>query len=351
MNACLNDNSKRITIAFISISVLVIFLFFTDLVLGTTYIPFREVVRALLGRSENETSLYIIQSFRLPKALTALITGAGISIAGLQMQNLFRNPLADTSILGISSGAGLAVAFYMMAFSIFPTLLPSAGMHNSWGIIISAFIGALAVLLIISLVAVWIKDIISILIIGVMIGFIAGSIISILQYFTDNETLKSYIIWSFGSLSGTTWNQLKFLIPAVTLGLFFSLLTPKYMNALYLGENYAKSVGIHVGRARISIILITSLITGSVTAFTGPIAFLGIAVPHFTRMVFKVSDNRILIPATILCGSLLMLMCDIITQLPSGGRILPINAITSIIGAPVVIYVITRNKRKHSIFH
>lgn len=351
MSISSNNSAKRITVAFISISVLLIFLFFTDLVLGTTYIPLREVMRALLGDSDSETFMYIIQSFRLPKALTALITGAGVSIAGLQMQNLFRNPLADTSILGISSGAGLAVAFYMMAFSIFPTLLPSGGMNNSWGIIISAFIGALAVLLIISLVATWIKDIISILIIGVMIGFIASSVISILQYYTDNETLKSYIIWSFGSLSGTTWNQLKLLVPTVSLGLLLSLLTPKYMNALYLGENYARSVGIHVGRARISIILITSLITGSITAFTGPIAFLGIAVPHFTRMVFRVSDNRILIPATILSGAVLMLICDIITQLPSGGRVLPINAITSMIGAPVVIFVITRNRRKHSIFH
>lgn len=342
---------RRITIAFIAITILMVLLFWLDLVWGTTRIPFKEVVPALWGNSDNETYTYILQNFRLPKALTALFTGAGISIAGLQMQNLFRNPLADTSILGISSGAGLGVAFYMMAFAVFPNLLPAGGINNSWGIIVSAFLGSLFVLLIISVVAAWLKDIISILIIGVMIGFLASSVISILQYFTDNETLKSYLIWSFGSLSGTTWNQLRFLVPTVSIGLFLSLLMPKYMNALNLGENYAQSVGINVSRVRMSMILVTSLITGTITAFTGPIAFLGIAVPHFTRMAFKTSDNRVLIPATILSGASLMLICDIITQLPSSGVVLPINAITSLIGAPVVILVITRNRRKHSIFH
>ncbi len=179
----------------------------------------------------------------------------------------------------------------------------------------------------------------------------ASSVISILQFFTDNETLKGYLLWSFGSVSGTTWRQLQVMMPVVSIGLFLSLMMPKYMNALNIGENYARSVGISVGKVRMALILITSIISGCITAFTGPIAFLGIAVPHFTRMAFRTSDNRILIPATMLCGSLLMLVCDIITQVPGKGFVLPINAITSLIGAPVVILIIAKNRKKRLVFN
>lgn len=342
---------KRTPIIFTLIILLTILAFLADLIWGSLDISISDVFRSLTNNSDTQTNDYIIRNFRLPKALTAVFAGAGISIAGLQMQNLFRNPLADTSILGINSGAGLGVAIYIMSFALFPGLSINSGITNSWGIAFSACIGALFVLLIISTVASWLKDIVSVLIVGVMIGFLASSVISILQFFSENETLKSYLIWSFGSVSGTTWTQLYLMIPVVSIGLFLSLLMPKYMNALSIGENYARSVGVNVEKGRILMIAITSIITGTITAFTGPIAFLGIAVPHFTRIAFKTSNFRILIPATMICGALLLLICDIITQVPGKGFVLPINAITSLIGAPVVIMTIARNRKKRLIFN
>ena len=223
-------------------------------------------------------------------------------------------------------------------------------MVNSWGIILSACIGAMAVLLLISAVASRLQDIISVLIVGVMVGFLASSVISILQYFSSEETLKTYLLWSFGSVSTTTWRQLSLMLPIVGVGLFLSLLMPKQMNALNLGENYARSVGTNIRLVRRSLILITSLITGCITAFTGPIAFLGMAVPHFVRLLFRSADHRILIPATMLSGSLLLLVCDILTQAPEHQFVLPINAITSLLGAPVVILVVLGASHKNQIF-
>lgn len=323
--------------------------FILDIMWGSVSIPAREVVDTLLGSGGESTSSYVILHFRLPKALTSLVAGAGIAIAGLQMQTLFRNPLADTSILGINSGAGVGVAIYTMAYTLIPGLA-STGMVNSWGIILSACIGAMAVLLLISAVASRLQDIISVLIIGVMVGFLASSVISILQYFSSEETLKTYLLWSFGSVSTTTWRQLSLMLPIVGVGLFLSLLMPKQMNALNLGENYARSVGTNIRLVRRSLILVTSLITGCITAFTGPIAFLGMAVPHFVRLLFRTADHRILIPATMLSGSLLLLVCDILTQAPGHQFVLPINAITSLLGAPVVILVVLGASNKHQIF-
>lgn len=326
--------------------------FVADLIWGSLDISPADVLQALTNGSDMQTTNdYVIRNFRLPKALTALFAGASISIAGLQMQSLFRNPLADTSILGINSGAGLGVALYIMSFAIIPGLSLHSGTADTWGVATAACIGSMLVLLLISAVAAWLRDMVSVLIVGVMVGFLASSFISILQFFSDNEMLKGYLIWSFGSVAGTTWRQLSLMIPIVSGGLLLSMLMPKYMNALNIGENYARSVGIHVERERIILIGITSIITGTITAFTGPIAFLGIAVPHFTRILFKSSDYRILLPGTMLCGALLMLLCDMITQVPGKGFVLPINAITSMIGAPVVIMTIARNRKKRLIFN
>lgn len=326
--------------------------FVADLIWGSLDISPADVLQALTNGSDMQTTNdYVIRNFRLPKALTALFAGAGISIAGLQMQSLFRNPLADTSILGINSGAGLGVALYIMSFAIIPGLSLYSGSADTWGVATAACIGSMLVLLLISAVAAWLRDMVSVLIVGVMVGFLASSFISILQFFSDNEMLKGYLIWSFGSVTGTTWRQLSLMIPIVSGGLLLSMLMPKYMNALNIGENYARSVGIHVERQRIVLIGITSIITGTITAFTGPIAFLGIAVPHFTRILFKSSDYRILLPGTMLCGALLMLVCDMITQVPGKGFVLPINAITSMIGAPVVIMTIARNRKRRLIFN
>ena len=341
--------NKRPALLLILLSLGIILTFILDIMWGSVSIPAREVIDTLLGSGSESTSSYVILHFRLPKALTSLVAGAGIAIAGLQMQTLFRNPLADTSILGINSGAGVGVAIYTMAYTLIPGLA-STGMVNSWGIILSACIGAMAVLLLISAVASRLQDIISVLIVGVMVGFLASSVISILQYFSSEETLKTYLLWSFGSVSTTTWRQLSLMLPIVGVGLFLSLLMPKQMNALNLGENYARSVGTNIRLVRRSLILITSLITGCITAFTGPIAFLGMAVPHFVRLLFRTADHRILIPATMLSGSLLLLVCDILTQAPGHQFVLPINAITSLLGAPVVILVVLGASNKHQIF-
>lgn len=341
--------NKRPALLLILLSLGIILTFILDIMWGSVSIPAREVIDTLLGSGSESTSSYVILHFRLPKALTSLVAGAGIAIAGLQMQTLFRNPLADTSILGINSGAGVGVAIYTMAYTLIPGLA-STGMVNSWGIILSACIGAMAVLLLISAVASRLQDIISVLIVGVMVGFLASSVISILQYFSSEETLKTYLLWSFGSVSTTTWRQLSLMLPIVSVGLFLSLLMPKQMNALNLGENYARSVGTNIRLVRRSLILITSLITGCITAFTGPIAFLGMAVPHFVRLLFRTADHRILIPATMLSGSLLLLVCDILTQAPGHQFVLPINAITSLLGAPVVILVVLGASNKHQIF-
>lgn len=341
--------NKRPALLLILLSLGIILTFILDIMWGSVSIPAREVIDTLLGSGSESTSSYVILHFRLPKALTSLVAGAGIAIAGLQMQTLFRNPLADTSILGINSGAGVGVAIYTMAYTLIPGLA-STGMVNSWGIILSACIGAMAVLLLISAVASRLQDIISVLIVGVMVGFLASSVISILQYFSSEETLKTYLLWSFGSVSTTTWRQLSLMLPIIGVGLFLSLLMPKQMNALNLGENYARSVGTNIRLVRRSLILITSLITGCITAFTGPIAFLGMAVPHFVRLLFRTADHRILIPATMLSGSLLLLVCDILTQAPGHQFVLPINAITSLLGAPVVILVVLGASHKNQIF-
>ncbi|MDY5938857.1 MAG: iron ABC transporter permease [Phocaeicola sp.] len=331
------------------LSMLIVLAFVMDIMYGSISLSIEEVWRALVYGDEQASSTYIIRNFRLPKALTALFAGAGIAIAGLQMQSLFHNPLADTSILGINSGAGVGVAMYTMAYSLFP----SVAIWNSgvavWGVIISACLGSAIVLLLIAMVASRVHSIVSVLIVGVMVGFLASAIISILQFFSDEETLKTYLLWSFGSVTGTTWKQLYVLLPIITTGLCLALMMPKPMNALALGERYAHSVGINVSFTRFALIGITSLLAGSITAFTGPIAFLGLAVPHFVRILFKTSDHRILIPATMLVGALLLLVCDLLTQVPGKGMTLPINALTSLIGAPVVIAIIIRNHRSNQL--
>ena len=349
---------NRVALAFSLSFVLVLVLALGDLAWGTISISVREIWQAFTAPQEGNTIHYVILNFRLPKILTAISAGAGIATAGLMMQSLFRNPLADTSILGVGSGAGLGVAIYTMAFALFPSLT-GGGLNNVWGIVIAAFLGAMAVLMLISFASSLMQDVTSVLLVGVMIGFIASALISILQYFSDEETLKGYLLWSFGSVSGTTWRQLHFLLPLVGLALGLTyLLLPKSMNALNIGERYTRSVGINPKHVRLIIILLTSLISGTITAFTGPIAFHGIsiemmasiiAVPHFARIIYGTANNRILLPATMLSGAALMLLCDILTQLPGAQFVLPINAITSLIGAPIVIFIMIRGRKAYTL--
>jgi len=341
---------NRTSILFIAIVILTILFFILDLALGSVSIPLDGVVSALLGKPEKASWQYIILNFRMPKAIAAILTGAGISVAGLQMQTLFRNPLADTSILGIGHGASLGVAIFVLASALFPGILPVDAQYNNWGIILAAVTGAFLVLFCISTVSVWLNDMVSLLIVGVMFGFVTGSLVSILQYFSAPELIKSYLIWTFGSLSGVTWSQLKVMAPIVCCGLALSFLFPKSMNAILLSEQYARSVGVRVSFVRNGLILITAILAGTLTAFTGPIAFIGIAVPHFVRLLFRTADHLILIPASILCGALLMLFCDMVSQLPGGDTILPINSVTCIIGAPVVVFIVIQNRRQKSAF-
>ncbi len=341
---------KRTVLIFIILVLLSAAAFVMDLMLGSTAIPFDTLLDILQGNSMNKPGEFILTDFRLPKAVTALFAGAGISIAGLQMQTLFHNPLADTSILGVGSGASLTTALFVLSSALFPGLIPASVQHNYWGMILASISGAMAVLLLISAIAAWLKDIVSLLIIGVMIGFITASIVSVMQFFSDPEVVKNYLIWTFGSLSGTTWNQLYFMMPVVSAGLLLSLLMPKSMNAILLGGGYAQSVGVNVRKVRLTLIFLTGLITGTLTAFTGPIAFVGIAVPHAARLLFKTTNHQILLPAVMLCGIVLMLCCDIISQLPGTGIALPINSVTSILGAPIVIFIILKSRRGKTFF-
>ncbi len=328
----------------------IVLTFCLDLMLGSVAIPFDAILDALQGRSTNKSWDYILWEFRLPKAITTCFVGAGIATTGLQMQTLFRNPLADTSILGIGHGASFGVASFVLLPFLFPKLIPTTLLHNYWGLIIASIVGALLVLTFISFIASYLKDIVSLLIVGIMLGFITGSLVSVLQYFSDPEALQSFIVWTFGSLSGTTWTQLYFMMPIVGIALAFSLFLPKSMNALLLGENYAQSVGINVRRVRLTLVILTGIIIGTLTAFVGPIGFIGIAVPHISRLVFRTANHQVLLPATMLLGVWLMLLCDIISQLPMASATLPINSVTAIIGAPFVIMIILRNRQGRSAF-
>lgn len=341
---------QRHILLFILVFVAMIIAFALDLMLGSVTIPVDAIWDALWAQSTNKSWNYILTEFRLPKAITTCFVGAGISVTGLQMQTLFRNPLADTSILGIGHGASLGVACFVLLPNILPSLLPHALYNNYWGLIIASIVGAFVVLAVVAGIASWMRDVISLLIIGVMIGFITGSMVSVLQYFSAPEALQSFVVWTFGSLAGTTWTQLHFLIPIVGIGLFASLFLPKSMNAMLLGENYARSSGINVNITRIILVILTGIITGTLTAFVGPIAFIGIAVPHVARLIFRTANHQILIPATMFVGILLMLCCDILSQLPGTGVTLPINSVTSILGAPIVIFIILKNRKRKSIF-
>lgn len=326
----------RNIILFTFLGILCLLLFLLEILVGSISIPFSALF------DENQTTYQeIIYNFRLPKAITALATGAAISLAGLIMQTLFRNPLAEPYVLGISSGAGLGVAIFLMASSLLPAFLTQSG----WGLVIAATTGAVVVLLLVLIVSFRIRNAVSLLIIGIMLGQIAGSVISILQNYSNPDSLKLYIIWTFGSLSAVTWGYMKVMIPVVLAGIIIVLMIQKSLNGLLLGENYARGLGISIHRTRIWIILATALLAGGTTAFTGPIAFIGIAVPHFVRGLFRTSNHRIMIPAVLLCGGALLMLCDLATQLPPQGYTLPINAISALIGAPTVIWIILKNKR------
>jgi iron complex transport system permease protein len=330
-----NSNQRNIMLM-CALAALMFICFLADLVWGSIDIPLQELFKTFTGNQPDEISHEILVNFRLPKAITAILAGASLSVAGLLMQTLFRNPLADPYILGVSSGAGLGVAITLMSSAI----LPAFWMIGGWGIIFSAITGAALVLFLVILVSYRLSNSVSLLIVGIMFGTIAGSIVSILQNFTNPDAIKLYVMWTFGSLSSVNWQNMMFLLPVIISGIAISILIHKKADGLLLGENYARGLGINIRQTRILIVLATGLLAGGITAFTGPIAFVGVAVPHISRGIFKTSLHKILIPASLLIGASLILICDIISQLPTYA--LPINTISALFGAPVIIWIILR---------
>lgn len=319
-------------------------LFFVNIGLGSITIPFKEVYTSLTGgQSSKSTWEYIIINYRLPKAITAVLVGMGLSISGLLMQTLFRNPLAGPYVLGLSSGASLGVAFVILGASVLPSFL-SGVLLSPYGIVLASTLGSTSVLLLVLLVSQRLRDTMAILIVGLMFGSFTSAVVGVLTYFSSAEQLQKFTFWSMGNLGNLSWTSILILTICVLFGLFLSLLSIKPLNALLLGENYAKSMGLNFNKARLIIILATSILAGSITAYAGPIAFIGLAVPHIAKLVFQTSNHTVLFWSTLLFGAAIMLVCDVVSQMPGMEVTLPINAITSILGAPVVIWLLVRKR-------
>ena len=325
--------------------VVIVALFIVNIYLGSINIPFMEILRILGGaESDNESWVNIILEFRLPKATTAILVGAGLSVSGLLMQTLFNNPLAGPFVLGITSGASLGVALLVMASSFLAGILPVFGELGNWALIIAGCLGASMVLFIVLIVSFRVKSSMTLLIVGLLFGSTTSALVSILQFFSNKDQIQAYLIWTFGSLGGLTWDGLVVFVPVVAIGLIMAFLLKKPLNALLIGESYAKSMGVNVKSVRLLIIITTSLLAGSITAFCGPIAFIGIAVPHMARIILNSGNHQHLTLATIMLGVIVMLLCDTIAQLPGSQYVLPINAITSLFGAPLVIWIVLGKK-------
>jgi len=319
--------------------------FVINISLGSESIPLKDTFNAILGGDlSNDSWKYIVLNYRIPKAFTAILVGSGLALSGLLMQTLFRNPLAGPFVLGISSGASLGAALLIMGASMFSGLF-SFGIVNDVSLAVASSIGSFLVLMVVVVVAYRIKDTMALLIIGLMFGSITAAIVSVLSYFTNAEKLQQYIYWSFGSVGNLSWQQLILLLVIIVLGVSLSIISIKPLNSLLLGENYARSLGVNLKKSRYIIIIATGLLAGGITAFAGPIAFIGLAVPHLTRQIFNTTNHKILVPAVLIYGGILMLICDTIAQLPTSANVLPINAITSIVGAPVVIWLLVRKKK------
>ena len=329
---------SRSLILFLTLLLLTIGLFLADLAWGSIHISVREILSVFVGKGANGINTEILLNFRLPKAITAILAGASLSVAGLMMQTLFRNSLADPYILGVSSGASLGVALVMMA----ATVLPVAFVSSGWALIVAAIIGASVVLVLVVGVSFKVHNAVSLLIVGLMFGTIAGSLVSVLQNFSNPDAIKLFVMWTFGSLSAVTWNYMQVLLPVVAIGLGMAFFLQKRLDGLLLGENYARGLGISIVNTRLLIVVATGLLAGGITAFTGPIAFVGVAIPHIARGLFKTSSHKVLLPATILCGASLLLICDIITQIPT--YTLPINTVSALFGAPIIIWIIIKKR-------
>ena len=339
------ETRKSYKTYFILLLFLLVVAFLLNVSLGSVSIPFTEVITGLFGGETSKSSWeFIILEYRLPKAITAILAGSGLAVSGLLMQTLFRNPLAGPFVLGLSSGASLGVALLILGTGIFGGALGGL-LLNSWSLVIASALGSSLVLLAVLSVTFKVKDTMTILIIGLMFGSVTAAIVSVLSYFSNAEQLQQFVFWSFGTLGNVSWEGVFILSLCVLVGLGLSFVSIKPLNALLLGENYAKSMGINIKKTTLYIVLATSLLAGGITAFAGPIAFVGLAVPHLTRQYFTTSNHLILLPAVLISGAVLMLFCDTVAQLPFTEYTLPINAITSLLGAPVVIWLLVRKRK------
>ena len=343
-----NPNIERQTapILLISIGIFAVglLLFVMNLCFGSVSIPMKEIWAAVFG---GDTSTYrtIILDYRLPQAITALLAGIGLSVSGLLMQTLFRNPLADPSLLGISSGSSLGVALVVLLGTATGLSVSTLALWSTFGVTVAAFLGAFAVLLLILALSSRLRSMVSLVLVGIMIAYIASSVTDILKFFSQKEGLHSFVIWGLGSFSNVSKAQLPFFAVTVIIGVVASFLLFKTLNLLLLGERYAENLGVNIKRSSMLIILVSGFLTAIITAFCGPIAFLGLAVPHIARFLFRSSDHKLLIPATAFLGMDLALFCNLIARLPSFEGNLPINSVTALIGAPIVLWVIFHRQR------
>lgn len=328
------------------LGIMIVILFAMNLIIGSVLIPLKDVANIIIGKGvENESWRFIILGSRLPQALTALLCGAALAVSGLMLQTAFKNPLADPSIFGINSGAGLGVALVMLLFGgSF-----SAGSVSITGfaaIFMAAFVGAMLVTVVIFFFSSLVRNNIMLLIVGIMIGYISSAATSLLNFFATEEGVKSYMVWGLGNFGGVSMSQMPAFAAVTLFGLIVSVVLIKPLNALLLGERYAENLGINVVRVRNWLLVVTGLLSAITTAFCGPIAFIGLAVPHIARLLLTTENHRSLLPATILLGSVVALLCNILCTLPGDNGVIPLNAVTPMLGAPVIIYVIAKQKKK-----
>ena len=343
--------SRAVWIAWMGLAVLILLLL--DLVLGSVYIPLPNVIAILTGQgSENVAWLKIVQNIRVPKAFTAILAGAALSVSGLQMQTLFRNPLAGPSVLGITSGASLGVAILMLGSGHVTSsfAIRQLGIASSWLIVLASSAGSAIVMLMVIGLSLRIRDNVILLIMGLMLSNLILAMISVWQYFSEPEQIQEYLMWTFGSLGGVSREQLTVLSVTILAGIALTFVSSKFLNLLLLGEGYAGSMGVNLRYVKLLIIISTSLLAGAITGFCGPIAFIGIAVPHLCRALLNTADHRVLIPSCCLLGAAVMLLCDIVAQLPGHQGVLPVNAVTAMVGSPVVMWVILKRKNIKSSF-
>lgn len=333
------------TCLFVLLALMSIAAAFGDLLLGTTSIPLDEVWRVVVGSSENANYVKIITELRLPKIIVAALAGMALAASGLEMQTMFRNPLAGPYVLGINSGASLGVALFTLALPMLGGL--SGSMFMRLGITGMAWIGSALILLLVMSLSRKIKSVSTILIIGMMLGSAISAVVGVLQYMGSEESLKTFVVWTMGSLSTVTMSDIAIFAPVIVVGLVLGIAAIKSLNMLLLGEGYARTMGLNVRRSRTIIFLSTTLLAGTVTAFCGPIGFIGLAMPHLARMTFRTADHRILMPATIMWGALAMLLCCLVTDLVAHhSLILPVNTITALLGVPIIIFVVIRHRNR-----